>query len=199
MLTPVFLRENEIGNRVAPWVARGQEVLDLGSGTGQISRWLARRVGIRPTMADVVEFGNRVGGFRYIRLADPLEVPVADASFDAVLMLFVLHHVPRWEDQERLVAEAARVARSRLVVIEDTPTSSADRAINVAWDWALNLRHGVPRPFTFRTVEGWSQAFRRAGLTAHHTETYRARWPTLMTYHHTLFVLDKVSAETSSP
>jgi SAM-dependent methyltransferase len=194
MLSPVFLRESEIGNRVAPWVARGQEVLDLGSGTGQISRWLARRVGIRPTMADVVEFGNRVGGFPYIRLADPLEIPVEGGSFDVVLMLFVLHHVPRWEDQERLVAEATRVARSRLVVIEDTPTSRADRAINVAWDWALNLRHSVPRPFTFRTVEGWSQTFRRSGLVAHHTETYRARWPTLMTYHHTLFVLDKVRA-----
>ena len=191
MLFPVFLRENEIGNRVAPWLSPDMEVLDLGSGTGRISRWLARRIGIRPTLADVVEFGNRVGGFPYVRLTDPLVVPAAERSFDAVMMLFVLHHVARWPDQERLVAEAARVARSRLVIIEDTPTSGAGRTINVAWDWALNLRHGVPRPFTFRTAEGWRQAFRRAGLTVRHAETYRAAWPTLMTYHHTLFVLDK--------
>jgi ubiquinone/menaquinone biosynthesis C-methylase UbiE len=187
----MFLREREIGDRVAPWLFQGMEVLDLGSGTGQISRWLARRIGIRPTMADVVEFGNRVGGFPYVRLTDPLTVPAEDGSFDAVMLLFVLHHVRNWGDQERLVAEAARVARSRLVIIEDTPASAAGRAINVAWDWALNLRHGVPRPFTFRTVEGWTQAFHRAGLTVGHRETYRARWPTLMTYHHTLFVLDK--------
>jgi ubiquinone/menaquinone biosynthesis C-methylase UbiE len=199
MLVPVFLRENEIGSRVAPWLSAGMEVLDLGSGTGQISRWLARRIGIRPTMADVVEFGNRVGGFPYVRLTDPLEVPTEDGAFDAVMMLFVLHHVRRWADQERLVAEATRLARSRLVIIEDTPTSGTGRAINVAWDWALNLRHGVPRPFTFRTVEGWGQAFRRAGLTIRHAETYRARWPTLMTYHHTLFVLDKDGATTTRP
>jgi SAM-dependent methyltransferase len=190
MLSAVFLRENEIGSKVAPWMEPGMEVLDLGSGTGQISRWLARRVGIRPTMADVVEFGNRVGGFPYIRLADPLEVPVEDGTFDAVLLLFVLHHVERWEDQERLLAEASRVGRTRLVILEDTPASPVERGFNVAWDWALNLRHGVPRPFTFRTAEGWMNAFRRAGLRLRHRERYRARWPTLMTYHHTLFVLD---------
>ena len=190
MLCRVFLRENEIGSKLVPWVDPGMEILDLGSGTGQISRWLARRVGVRPTMADVVEFGNRVGGYPYIRLSDPLRVPVADGSFDAVLMLFVLHHVERWEDQERLLEEATRVARSRVLIIEDTPTSPLDRAMNVGWDWILNLRHGVPRPFTFRTVEGWTEAFRRPGLGLHYRKTYRAMWPTLMTYPHTLFVLD---------
>jgi ubiquinone/menaquinone biosynthesis C-methylase UbiE len=186
----MFLRDNEIGGRVAAHLEAGMEVLDLGSGTGRISRWLARRVGIRPTLADVVEFGNRVGGLPYVRLEEPLRLPFDDGSFDAVMMLFVLHHVVAWHDQERLVAEAARVARRRVVVIEDTPTSAVDRACNVAWDWVLNLRHGVPKPFTFRSAQGWEQVFRRTGLRVGHTETYRARWPTLMTYHHTLFALD---------
>jgi hypothetical protein len=108
-----------------------------------------------------------------------------------VMMLFVLHHIEAWEDQERLVREAARVTRQRLVVIEDTPTSTADRMWNIAWDWLLNLRHGVPKPFTFRSVQGWISVFRRAGLRIEHVETYRARWPTLMTYHHTLFSLGR--------
>ncbi|HEX2026097.1 MAG TPA: class I SAM-dependent methyltransferase [Actinomycetota bacterium] len=187
----MFLRENEIGGRVAPHLEPGTTLLDLGSGTGRISRWLAERRGIRPTLADVADFGNRVGGFPYVRLADPLRLPFADRSFDVVMMLFVLHHLERWEDQERLLGEAARVARRRLVLIEDTPTSALDRAFNVAWDWVLNLRHGVHTPFTFRTVDGWKAVFARAGLRVAHQETYRARWPTLMTYHHTLFVLDR--------
>ncbi|HWC32527.1 MAG TPA: hypothetical protein VG709_05300, partial [Actinomycetota bacterium] len=108
-----------------------------------------------------------------------------------VLMLFVLHHIERWSDQERLVREAARIARRRIVLIEDTPASSLDRAFNVAWDWALNLRHGVPKPFTFRTADGWRRVFSRAGLRTMRAESYRARWPTLMTYHHTLFVLER--------
>jgi ubiquinone/menaquinone biosynthesis C-methylase UbiE len=185
------LRDNEIGRRVAPHLESGTDVLDLGSGTGRISRWLARRVEIRPTLADVVEFENRVGGFPYVRLQDPRRLPFDDRSFDAILLLFVLHHVAAWEDQERLVTEAARVARGRLVIMEDTPTSVVDRAFNVAWDWILNLRHGVPKPFTFRTAAGWERVFGRAGLRVVHRETYRARWPSLMTYHHTLFVLER--------
>lgn len=186
----MFLRENEVGGRLEPHLQAGTDLLDLGSGTGRISRWLASRVGVRPTLADVVEFGNRVGPFPYVRLDDPLTLPFEDGSFDSVMMLFVLHHIERWEDQERLVAEASRVARRRLLVMEDTPRSRLDRVLNVGWDWILNLRHGVPKPFTFRTAAGWSQVFGRTGLTVSRLETYRARWPTLMTYHHTLFVLD---------
>jgi len=195
---PVSLRDREIGSRVLPHLERGWEVLDLGSGTGRLSRWLRDRAGTRPTLADVVEFGNRVEGLPYVKLEDPLTTPFADGSFDAVLMLFVLHHVPRWEDQEALVAEAARVSRNRLILVEDTPRSRGDRLLNTAWDWALNLRHGVPRPFSFRTVEGWRGVFRRAGLVERASETYRPMWPTLGTYRHTLFVLEVPGAAESA-
>jgi ubiquinone/menaquinone biosynthesis C-methylase UbiE len=187
----VLLRENEIGRKLAPHLSPGTEVLDLGSGTGLISRWLAERVGIRPTLADVTDFDNRVLDFPYLRMTHPFSVPVEDRSFDVVMMLFVLHHVERWDDQERLVTEARRIARRQVLILEDTPTSRLDRIMNVGWDWLLNLRHGIPKPFTFRTEEGWSRVFRRLGLRVRAADTYRAKWPTLMTYHHTLFILDR--------
>lgn len=184
------LRDDEIGRKLAPHLRPGWEVLDLGSGTGKLSRWVRERVGIRPTLADVVEFGNRVGGMPYVKLEDPLSTPFEDRSFDAVMLLFVLHHVRGWEDQDALLEEAARLSRSRVILIEDTPASGPERILNTAWDWALNLRHGVPKPFSFRTVEGWRQAFRRLGLSELSSETYRPKWPTLGTYRHTLFVLE---------
>lgn len=155
-----------------------------------MARWLADRRGIRPVMCDVTEFGNRVQGLPFLRMEDPLTLPAEDDAYDSVLLLFVLHHIERWEDQERLVREAARVARRRVVIMEDTPLSRTDRVFNVAWDWLLNLRHGVPKPFTFRDVEGWREVFGRAGLRVRATDTYRPLWPTLATYHHTLFSLD---------
>lgn len=167
------------------------EVLDLGSGTGHLARWLSTRVRIRPTLADVTEFDNRIPDFPFLRMEDPFRVPAPDRSFDAVLLLYVLHHIPGWTEQERLLGEAVRLSRGRVVVIEDTPTSAVDRAFNVGWDLLLNLRHGIPTPFTFRTVEGWRTVFARHGLSVAHQQTYRARWPTLLTYHHTLFVLDR--------
>lgn len=186
----MFLRENEIGGKVAPWLEPGWSLLDVGSGTGRIARWLARERGVRPTLADLVEFGNRVGGLPFLRMDDPVRIPAEDDSHDAVMMLFVLHHMPAWGDQVELVREAARVARGRVVIIEDTPLSRPDRVFNIFWDRLLNLRHGVPTPFTFRDVAGWEKVFADLGLPVRTTHTYRALWPTLGTYRHTLFVLD---------
>jgi SAM-dependent methyltransferase len=186
----VFLRENEVGGRVGRYLARGWDVLDYGSGTGLISGWLADRLGIRPTLADILDYGNRRRDLSFMRLDDPFHVPAGDASFDAVLLLFTLHHNP-YEAQSKVLTEAARLASKRLIVLEDTPMNRVDRAFNVFWDKVLNLRHGVPTPFAFRTVSEWLDVFLEHGLRPSHVETYRPKWPTLMTYHHTLFVLER--------
>ena len=187
----MFLRENEVGRRVGPWLDRGQIVLDLGAGTGHISRWLRDRAGVRPTVADVIAYANRDRSLPFIEVHDPFSVPVEDGSFDAVMLLFVLHHVAAYEDQDRVLDEAIRIARTRVIVLEDTPRTRLDLAFNRGWDWLLNLRHGVPTPFTFRGVDEWTKAFKERGLSIVSVETYRPRWPTLMTYPHTLFVLDR--------
>jgi ubiquinone/menaquinone biosynthesis C-methylase UbiE len=187
----VFLRENEVGRKVGRWLEPGQTVLDLGAGTGFISRWLRDRVGARPTLTDVVSYGNRERSLPFIELEEPFSVPVADGSFDVVMLLFVLHHVEQREDQERLLDEAVRIARYRLIVLEDTPRTRLDLAFNKGWDWFLNLRHRVPAPFTFRRTEEWTEAFKARDLSIVHVESYRAKWPTLMTYPHSLFVLDR--------
>src|SRR5437763_11036124 len=88
----MFLRENEVGRRVVGHLRPGEDVLDLGSGTGLLSRWLAREGGVRPTLADVVEYSNRCQELPFIRMEDPYRVPAPDGSFDVVLLLFALHH-----------------------------------------------------------------------------------------------------------
>jgi SAM-dependent methyltransferase len=185
----VFLRDNEIGRRVAPHVRPGQRVLDFGAGTGRISGWLADHVRISPTLADLVEYGNRRADLPFIKMADPFNVPAEDSAFDVVLLLFALHHNP-YDGQGKVLSEAVRLARQRLIVLEDTPRSRLDLVFNRAWDRVLNIRHGVPTPLAFRGMEGWRGLFEESGLGVLHVETYRPKWPTLMTYPHTLFVLD---------
>jgi ubiquinone/menaquinone biosynthesis C-methylase UbiE len=185
----VFLRDNEVGRRVAPHLRPSERVLDLGAGTGLISRWLARRVGIQPSLADLVRYRNRCREFPFLEMADPFHVPAADGSFDAALLLFVLHHNP-YEAQSKVLTEAARLASRRLIVLEDTPEGRVEWGGNVFWDKLLNLRHGVPTPFAFRTRDEWLPVFMEHGLVAVHIESYRPKWPTLGTYHHTLFVLE---------
>jgi ubiquinone/menaquinone biosynthesis C-methylase UbiE len=187
----MFLRENEIGSKVAPHLERGQTMLDLGAGTGYISRWLHERTGVVPTLTDVVSYHNREKGLPFITLEDPFTVPVADGSYDVVMLLFVFHHVDRLDDQERLLDEAVRIAKQRLVILEDTPETRVDLVLNKGWDWLLNRRHRVPCPFTFRRADEWLGLFKARDLSISHAETYRPMWPTLKSYPHSLFVLDR--------
>src|SRR5436190_13102416 len=122
----MFLRENEVGEKIAPYLERGSTLLDLGAGTGYISRWLSERTAVEPTLTDVVSYHNRAKDLPFLRLDDPFRVPVGDGSFDVVMLLFVFHHVDSHDDQERLLDEAVRIARSRLVIMEDTPENGLD-------------------------------------------------------------------------
>jgi len=185
----MFLRDNEIGARVARHIRPGDRVLDYGAGTGLISRWLAHRAHAKPTLADLVDYSNRRDGFPFLHMEDPFHVPAEDGAFDVVLLLFALHHNP-YDAQADVLREGKRLSSSRMVIIEDTPMSRREWAMNAAWDRMLNLRHGVPTPLTFRRVPDWLTMFKEHGLRATAVESYRPMWPTLKTYHHTLFVVE---------
>lgn len=87
------------------------DVLDVGCGDGWTARLLAPRsrsyVGVDRSQKLVEVARRRAQGARFER-ADAHELPFADASFDAVLLLHVLTYAER---PEAVVAEAGRVLR----------------------------------------------------------------------------------------
>jgi len=97
----------------------GKRVLDVGCGTGIVSflaldRGAAEVVGgdysagiLRHCVAAARERGEGKASVAFLQL-DAERLPVADASFDAVVSSMVLGFLP---DQPRAVAEMARVAR----------------------------------------------------------------------------------------
>ncbi len=186
-------RERELARRLSPWVKPGQTVLDVGSGSGALARELARSTGVAPTLCDVNDYNK--ADLPYIKLDDPLHIPATDGSFDVVLLAFVLHHIPERAHQAAVVSEAMRIAARRLLVLEDTPRTRLERAFNVAWDWALNAPNGVPTPFTFRSIEAWTEELSRDGYRVTSVKSFRGLWPTLATYHQSLIVVDRASPE----
>jgi ubiquinone/menaquinone biosynthesis C-methylase UbiE len=93
----------------------GARVLDVGCGTGRLSRWVAERlgpggsvVGIDPLAERVDVARTRGGGVRFeVGQAENLGA-FEDASFDAVCMASVF----RWvEDKAKALAEVRRVLR----------------------------------------------------------------------------------------
>jgi len=101
-------------------ITAGERVLDVGCGSGAVTREIARRVGSRgvavgldpsPALLAVArqlakEAG--VGDRIEFREGDALRLPFPDGSFDAVVCVTVLSHVPRGETA---IPEFVRVLR----------------------------------------------------------------------------------------
>ncbi|MGE0795662.1 MAG: class I SAM-dependent methyltransferase, partial [Acidimicrobiia bacterium] len=104
--------EEQILPMAAEHLAGAADVLDVGTGEGQLARLAvaggaARVVGVDPTWAQLTEAVRRAGGPRYARCgASALPFP-AD-RFDAVVACLVFEHIT---DVDRAIAEVGRVLR----------------------------------------------------------------------------------------
>ena len=109
----------EYEEQILPLVERhltgARRVLDVGCGEGQVARRATAMgvdaVGVDPTWNQITEARRRGGGVAYASAtADAL--PVADASFDAVVMCLVIEHLdpfePAIEEMARVLAPGGR-------------------------------------------------------------------------------------------
>ncbi len=117
-------------------------LLDIGTGTGRLLELLAPRMagglGVDASRAMLALARARLAraGLAQcaVRLADMYRLPLADGTFDTVVMQMVLHHA---ETPAAALAEAARVLRpgGRLAVIDLAPHDNADCLQRLAHRW----------------------------------------------------------------
>jgi SAM-dependent methyltransferase len=118
----------------------GRRVVDVGCGSGELVRWLREQ----GALAIGVECGDEM--MRLARTADPdhpdayldgvgQALPLPDASADAVVMSFSLHHVPR-EEMTNALREAHRILRpgGTLYVAEPLPTGNGHEVVSLIDD-----------------------------------------------------------------
>lgn len=114
----------------------GRTILDLCTGTGEIALRCARR-GATVTAGDMtpamllraVAKGRKAAPRVRFAGLDARRLPFRDAAFDAVLLSFALHDMPRRVRTEAL-KEAARVAREAVVVLDyGVPRNNPGRAL----------------------------------------------------------------------
>jgi len=143
-----------------PHVSRGASVLDVGCGEGYVIEELSQQ-GRNAQGVDIVDI--RLARSCPFRLYDGQSLPFRDASFDLVMLSFVLHHVPD-ERKLRLLREAIRVSRNKVLVVEDTPTSAVDRLANRRHGETYRRKIGSTASFGFLTREEWRWLFRGMGF-----------------------------------
>ena len=148
----------------------GRTVLDLCTGTGEIALRCARR-GARVTAVDMTPsmLLRAVGKARRLPVhfagLDARALPFKNAAFDAVLLSFALHDMPRRVRGE-VLREAARVARDGLVILDyDVPRRNPWRRLVLK---GLGLFE-TPYLADFARQGGAAEAIAEAGLTVRET------------------------------
>lgn len=189
-------RARQLAARLAPHLQDGQDLLDLGCGTGHNAAALrARFPGLRIVEADVTDMKSH--GPPPISVPSDGPLPFADASFDAAILLFVLHYAPH---PAELLAEIARICSKQVIVIQSTYTGRFARELLSAREWALGrgaLRFaravgaapGDPaalHPVRYFTNRELHEVFEASGLRVERVEP--ERWP-LTRLSRDLFVL----------
>ena len=102
---------------------QGSQLLDVGAASGELTRFIARKYGLQARALDVLAPENnsfatatqRVGAWP-VEVFDGARLPARDGSYDVVLFVYSLHHAST--QAPALLREAARVARSTIVVVE---------------------------------------------------------------------------------
>ena len=171
-------------NRFLPELRQATSVLDLGSGRGYIARVLEEELDFDVVCCDVVE--SAIHPFDRYCLFNGSDLPFRDATFDAVLIAFVLHHA---EDPLHLLHEVQRVCTGSILIVEDTPSAWLDHAWGEIHIRSFNKRNGIEWQGEVRREEEWEQLFARAGLRVRRDEAL-GRWERLPPVKRTAFVLE---------
>jgi ubiquinone/menaquinone biosynthesis C-methylase UbiE len=163
-------------------VRKGDRVLDIGTGTGELARRFAlnrgcRVVGLDPTAGMVDEACRKAGeedwGNVQFRVVDApfLEIPYPDRIFDAVASTQAFHHLPEG-DKPAAVREMARVLCNggRLAIGDVVFHCQADLKVALA-RWPEELEEEC-----FAYLDTLQPMFRDAGLSIHAEQLSRANW-----------------------
>jgi len=163
MHKPVYrARLRALVDLITPHLREGDRVLDVGCGFGELGAALAAHPrcpsGVRVEGLERVKRGNeKIPVTEY----DGATIPLADDSFDVVILADVLHHD---HDPDRLLAECARVAK-RTLIIKDHARNGVLAQQRISFiDWAANAPYGVPCLYRYNSVEGWRASHARHGL-----------------------------------
>jgi len=136
----------------------------VGCGEGTLGRALMDAPGPKIVVEGLerrVRGGEPIRVIAYEGLEGGKAIPIADQSYDAVILADVLHHEP---EPDRLIAECARIAR-RLVIIKDHQVKGVLAQQRISFmDWAANAPYGVPCLYRYNTPAEWKAVRERHGL-----------------------------------
>lgn len=143
------------------------QVLDIGGGWGFYAKPIEKR-GHNLTVLDVVKPGFQKAP---VIIYDGGRMPFESKSFDASILVTMLHHTP---DPVSILKEAVRVTREKIIVIEDVYNHEFGKIWTVLRDQIYNFEF-IGHPCQFKKSSEWAEVFGGLGLTLSEEKQVRTR------------------------
>ncbi len=152
-------RVRVLAQALAAQIPPNASVLDIGCGDGTLASLIAQQ---RPDISiKGVEVLPRPGCIIECHPFDGNTLPFPDNSVDVCMLVDVLHHTT---DVRVLLNEAARVARSNVLLKDHLSENALDHATLRFMDWVGNCPHGVILPYNYQSRAQWHAHFAAANL-----------------------------------
>lgn len=154
------LRIKRIGTAILNFLDTDTSILDIGCGNGDLGTFLNKQIKIAYHGVDIIDFkvDNSITFTK-----STLPYPFKDKSFNTVLLILTLHH---FEKPEEGLKEAIRLAKNKILLLEDVPRNKIERKMMEFVDYVGNrmVSKEIPVPFNFYDDQKWKELFKKYNL-----------------------------------
>lgn len=150
------------------WIKSGDNILDVGCGTGVVAKILKDHFSIKVTGCDVKNY--LIYQIPFIKINNN-KIPVKNNYYDVALLNDVLHHINK-DTQPIVLLETARIAK-KILVFEFEPTF-----VGKLTDIILNKFHygDLKTPLSVRDIKDWQSLFKSLGFKSRAVKLEKPFW-----------------------
>jgi SAM-dependent methyltransferase len=183
-------RVEALARHIAELLPPNAGVLDIGCGDGMIDSLIMKLRG--DVFISGIDVFVRDNVNICVTAFDGNLIPYETGSFDAVMLIDVLHHT---QNPANLLKEAGRVSRDVIVLKDHIKEGVLAGATLRFMDWIGNAHHGVVLSYNYSTQRQWVETFAALNLTIQKYETRLGLypWPMNLLFERSLHFIAKLS------